>query len=730
MTLTMQQEQGLAVARLLVKAGMPVFLAYPDPGSKLEYKLPMGWQQTECDPSVVDAWRPGMALCAVTGRVFDLVDIDPRSGGAEGHIELPHSYLTALTPSGGRHHFVRALGVSSLDGKVAPGIDVKSGTLEGTGRGFAFLAPTVRTSKVSGALGEYSWVLGPDGPGLPTPDQLAADGTGAMLRARVMELRRVQPMSQEARRVPYSVAVREFSKAMNGLRDDVRRWSVTGWGGEAHTGLLAATTHLARLNHEQAEAAFLWAFRAAGVEPDGADLAKLHSAIERAVPDIVIPDEQLSPQERFFLGGDSPLDATSHLAAMSGDVMTSLGTSVLGAGLDGPSNEGLFEPVSRERFRNRTPPKPTSYGAFGGVVPLFYDEGVHWVQGESESGKTWIALGVLVDVLRRGGTALMIDYEDVIDRVLERLDQLGVTDDEIERLVYVDGHSAGFASLVAHVATTRYDVMVLDGVTSALSQAGLKGRDEQELTRWVDLLPRRARMAVCIDHVTKDVEGRNGMAIGSQAKKSVVTGSSFEVRAKDKFGRGSSGTIELRMQKDKPGFIRGARIQLITLKFISEQDGSVKLLVPSAVVRDGEHSGDAFFADVKVAERSALAQRLLQAMSEGSFPAEGSGASADRSYWPKLRERFPDATQDLVRAVARIYKSQRGVSVTLQPEEIEWVAAWSRVEPRGGSGPAEFGFPTVRVDQDRHADHAPPRDKIATRLHAPSGHAPQIEGLT
>lgn len=698
--LTMQQEQGLAIARLLVKAGMPVFLAYPDPGSKLEYKLPMGWQQTECDPSVVDQWKPGMALCAVTGRVFDLIDIDPRSGGHESQIELPHSYLTAETPSGGRHHFVRALGVSSLDGKVAPGIDVKSGTLEGTGRGFAFLAPTVRTSKVSGARAEYSWVLGPDGPGLPSPDQLAADGSGAMLRARVMEMRRVTPLAgQQPRRIALSAARREFDRAVQGLAQDVRRWSVTGWGGEAHSGLLAATTHLARLDHANAAEAFRWAFAAAGVTPDEADLAKLHSAIERAVPDIVIPDEQLSPQERFLLGGDSPLG----LLGSSGPAAAFPGPSAGGAMTPGPdAGEHLFRPVTPERFRNREPEQPARYGAFGGSVPLIYDEGVHWLQGESESGKTWVALAVVVDVLRQGGTTLIVDYEDRERRVFERLEQLGLTDAEVVRLVYVDGHEAGFGALAAHVATTLYDALVIDGVTSALSQSGLSGRDEQELTRWADVLPRRARMAICIDHVVKDTEGRNGMAIGSQAKKSVVTGSSFEVRAKEKFGRGASGLIELRMQKDKPGFIRGTGIKTVNLKFEADPAGAVRIVVPSAA-QQGGNASDGFFGDVKSTERAAQAQRLLRAMEEAAFPANG---SADRSYWPRLREQFPDATQDLVRAVARIYKSQRGVSVSLQPEEAAWLAAWSRVEQENCFGPAELGFPTDRVAQDRHAVHA------------------------
>ena len=120
MDITMQQEQALAIARMLVKAGVPMFLAHPDPNKRSGWALPFGWEQSEADTSVIDAWRPGMALCAVTGHTFDLIDIDPRSGGTEADVPMPHSYLTAETPSGGRHHFVKTLGVPSLDGKVAP----------------------------------------------------------------------------------------------------------------------------------------------------------------------------------------------------------------------------------------------------------------------------------------------------------------------------------------------------------------------------------------------------------------------------------------------------------------------------------------------------------------------------------------------------------------------------------------------------------------------------------
>src|SRR5688572_30602448 len=587
----MQQEQALGIARMLVKAGVPMFLAPSNPASRHGFDLPIGWQMTEPDVEVIERWRPGMALCAVTGRVFDLVDVDAYSGGTERDVPMPHSYLTAETPSGGRHHFVRTLGVESLDGKVAPGVDVKSGTLDGHGRGFAFIAPTVRRSKADGVPREYRWVLGPEGPVLPTPDALAADGSGTLLRARVLEIRRTSA-SSTVRTVPESVARREWQGAVAKLTAKVRHWSRFGWGGEAHGDLLAITTNLARLAPEHAEAAFVHAFRAGGAEPDADDLSKLYSAIEKAVPDQVVPDAQLGHAEAFFLGGEAPpAPFGTSGPSLPGSSAPALTGASMGHAASIVAEVSAFAPVTRERFRNRQPPPPAAYGAFGGSVPLFYAEGVHWLQGESESGKTWVGLAVVVDVLQRGGTALVLDYEDTIDRVLERLESLGVSDDEIERLVYVDGHSVTFAEIVSHVAAKHYACMLIDGVTSALTAAGLKGRDEQEMTTWCDYLPRRARMAICIDHVVKSKDDRGGFAIGSQAKKSVVTGSSFEVVCVEKFGRGSDGEIRLNLQKDKPGALRGAGVKSIKLRFLSAPDGRVTLARPGA----GGSSAVSFF---------------------------------------------------------------------------------------------------------------------------------------
>lgn len=389
----MQQEQALVIARMLAKAGVPLFIARPNPQARHGWDLPFGWETNEPDVSVVDAWRPGWALCAVTGHTFDLIDIDPRSGGREEDLGavMPRSYLTAETPSGGRHHFVKTLGVPSLDGKVSPGIDVKSGTLEGEGRGFAFIAPTVRASKVDGIEREYRWVLGPKGPVLPTPDQLAGDGSGGLLRARVLEIRRTA-ISETPRRVSMSQARREWDSAVAGLAANVAHWTRNGWGGEAHSSILAATTRLARLSPDTAEKGFCEAFEAAGAVPDADDLAKLHSAIEKAVPDIVVPDSEMSAAESFFLGGAAPVSSGASLPA-------GVGGAAFTESAFGPPTGTVTGEVTRRRFQPMSRAEAASIVAPASLVDgLLLSNTKARLSGPSGAGKTWVVLDLCAHV--------------------------------------------------------------------------------------------------------------------------------------------------------------------------------------------------------------------------------------------------------------------------------------------------------------------------------------------
>jgi hypothetical protein len=167
----------LAVARRLITFGVPVFIAKPaivngkwDPHGghdRCGYWLPNAWQQSVADLAALDAYRDGDALCAVMGHGIDVLDTDPRNGGdvqRSGLIEAgvwPNVYGVASTPSGGTHELIRSLGVRKRHG-FRPGIDVQAGDREGRGRGFVFIAPTRRASKVDGIVRAYAWTTAPD----------------------------------------------------------------------------------------------------------------------------------------------------------------------------------------------------------------------------------------------------------------------------------------------------------------------------------------------------------------------------------------------------------------------------------------------------------------------------------------------------------------------------------------------------------------------------------------
>jgi len=157
-------EAALDLARHLAHLGIPVFTAPPDPNADPSrgsgFHLPSSWQLTEPEASVVDSWRPGMALCAVTGRGLDVVDVDPRNGGTQSFTRMngttPRAYGLVDTPSGGGHLWIASLGVAKVT-NVLPGIDVQAGAPDGHGRGFVFLPPTVRVSKADGIARPYRW---------------------------------------------------------------------------------------------------------------------------------------------------------------------------------------------------------------------------------------------------------------------------------------------------------------------------------------------------------------------------------------------------------------------------------------------------------------------------------------------------------------------------------------------------------------------------------------------
>lgn len=194
----------LDIARDLIKSGVPIFLAPPCPDTCRRpghaggagtggsgFDLPAGWENAAPMHEVIDNWRPGWAMAAVCGHGIDVLDVDPRNGGdvAAGELRAggvwPRTYGMAQTPSGGTHELIRSLGVRK--GTPYPGVDLQAGAPTGEGRGFVFIAPTIKRSKIDGVARPYRWVTVPD------LDSLAEwgsdDDSGAVIATAIATVR-------------------------------------------------------------------------------------------------------------------------------------------------------------------------------------------------------------------------------------------------------------------------------------------------------------------------------------------------------------------------------------------------------------------------------------------------------------------------------------------------------------------------------------------------------------
>lgn len=214
-----------------------------------------------------------------------------------------------------------------------------------------------------------------------------------------------------------------------------------------------------------------------------------------------------------------------------------------------------------------TTPEPRFLRRNDGVA-LLYPGLTHSIHGESESGKSMICQYEAAIVLAKGGTVVYIDLESDPAAVVERLRMFGAEDDDIvSRFSYVQPEASFHASnrdLAAWqgMLSRRFDLVVIDGVTEAVNLFGFSSNDNDELTRWGRMFPRRiadetGAAVVMVDHVVKAADGRGRYAIGGQAKLSMITGAAYTVEVEAPLGRGLRGELRLMVGKDRPGFVRG-----------------------------------------------------------------------------------------------------------------------------------------------------------------------------
>lgn len=242
-------------------------------------------------------------------------------------------------------------------------------------------------------------------------------------------------------------------------------------------------------------------------------------------------------------------------------------------------------------------PPPSLYHRADGVC-LFYAGKLHALNGEPESGKSWVAQHAATQTLAAGGDVCYIDFEDSPESVIGRLRSLGAADHHLAaRLTYIGpdrplGHEAETV-IRARFADHRPALCVIDGVTEAMSIMGLNPLDNADTAKFFRLLPRRltggGTAVVLVDHVTKNQEDRGRWAIGSQHKMAALTGAAYSIEAVQPFGRNKAGFARITVTKDRPGWIRqhAAGATIAELHIASDDNGIVAELRPPASTGEG-----------------------------------------------------------------------------------------------------------------------------------------------
>lgn len=196
---------------------------------------------------------------------------------------------------------------------------------------------------------------------------------------------------------------------------------------------------------------------------------------------------------------------------------------------------------------------------------ILYPGKLHTIAGESESGKTWFCAAIIDSEIRAAHHVVIIDPEDDARGWIGRLMLLTTADRTriADHVTYIQPEEpmpgAGWRSLQPILLRTRPTVIVVDGITAAMSLHGFDPLSNADVAQFgsevLRPLTQSGAAVLVTDHVPK--AGANGRyAIGAAHKLNGVDGAAFMIEARRPFSVGVAGRSTLFLAKDRPGLQR------------------------------------------------------------------------------------------------------------------------------------------------------------------------------
>lgn len=572
------------IAAALAYADAGWYVLPVDPGTKHAGSvLGKGWPaKTSRDPEQIVDWfmLTDHALALHVGRsgavAFDVDDpptLPPALIEALGATQPPHQSTRENVP--GRGHYLFAMPPGRMFGNSAAGLAGAWGEVRGK-NGIIIVSPSLHEKAADG--GRYTWVRTGTLPDLPATlsDRLrdASESADAATDPEVAEFLTTHTASTRPALLK-AITSRFVTKVAEGhSRHDSMLLPCVNAMREARAGLYPA-------RHAAQTLAALF-IDATSRSRDGTERslsssqarAEFHGILAWAIAQARAADHTEMTAVIDGIAERAPALAAADLIAPPTPPPTPLG-------IDGnlATVHPLPHPQDAQETQERTSWWPRSLaGVLSGVeeepppallaradgVRLWYGGKVNGLLGESESGKTWVALLGVAQALADHNRVAYFDFEDTPAGIVSRLRALGVPDTHFEHFDYIGPdetlHLGAQGDVAEYIADQQPTLVVVDGVNAAMTLMGLDLNSNTDATRFTQTLlkPLTAHGAavVAVDHVPKSKEARGKGGIGAQAKRAMMTGCAITVEVVAPFGRGMTGRLRLNVDKDRPGFVR------------------------------------------------------------------------------------------------------------------------------------------------------------------------------
>lgn len=209
-----------------------------------------------------------------------------------------------------------------------------------------------------------------------------------------------------------------------------------------------------------------------------------------------------------------------------------------------------------------------AFGRCTDGVALFYPGQVNVMFGDAESGKTMVAVAVMVEALNAGLRVAMIDMDhNGPNAIIDRLIDLGADEDllrSLDHFRYVEpDDDRPVLSVVADLVEWSAGYVLVDSIGELVPALGGASNSPDDYTRvhrmTLTPLAKSGACVVAIDHLAKNTESRAMGATGTAAKKRAIGGTMLRVVSPEGFTPGKGGVAHITIAKDRHGGLRAHR---------------------------------------------------------------------------------------------------------------------------------------------------------------------------